>query len=160
MAAAAPRRALFLEMETAHAITVEQAKFIHANQPPAVLGGTVVVLLVGFVFWEVVPRDCLVAWVAAVVAVTAVRMLIWRRYRSRTFTLAASREWLRVAVAGAAASGVLWALGSLFLIPPGQIAYQLIFLWAVSMMAVASMFSYSAHVPTYMAYFLPATLTT
>jgi signal transduction histidine kinase len=147
-------------VETAHAITAEQAKFIHANQPPAVLGGTVVVLLVAFVFWEVVPRDYLLAWVGVIVVVTAVRMWIWHSYRARTFTLAVSRRWLRIAVAGAGLSGVLWGAGSLFLIPPGELAYQLIFLWAVSMMAVASMFSYSAHVPTYMAYFLPATLTT
>ena len=147
-------------MEIRDAITAEQAKFIHHNQPPAVLGGTVVVLLVAFVFWEVVPQNYLTAWVAAIVAITAARMWVWHEYRSRTFTLAVSRQWLRVAVGGAALSGVLWGAGSLFLIPPGELAYQLIFLWAVSMMAVASMFSYSAHVPTYMAYFLPATLTT
>src|SRR4051812_45658987 len=147
-------------MEIDHAIRAEQAKFIHANQPAAVLGGTIVVLLVAFVFWNVVPQPYLVAWVAAIVALTAARMWVWYDYRSRPFTPAVSRNWLRVAVAGAALSGILWGIGSLFLIPPGELAYQLIFLWAVSMMAVASMFSYSAHVPTYMAYFLPATLPT
>jgi signal transduction histidine kinase len=147
-------------MEVNDAILAEQAKFIHRNQPPAVLGGTVVVLLVAFVFWNVVPQDYLVAWMTAVAALTAARMWVWHEYRSRAFTPAVSRDWLRVAVGGAALSGALWGTGSLFLIPPGEIAYQLMFLWAVSMMAVASMFSYSAHVPTYMAYFLPATLPT
>jgi signal transduction histidine kinase len=150
----------FLAVEVDQAIHAEQAKFIHANQPAAVLGGTIVVLLVAFVFWNVVPQGYLIPWVAAIVALTAARMWVWQAYRSRPFTIAVSRDWLRVAVAGAALSGMLWGIGSLFLIPPGELAYQLIFLWAVSMMAVASMFSYSAHVPTYMAYFLPATLPT
>jgi signal transduction histidine kinase/CheY-like chemotaxis protein len=85
-------------------------------------------------------------------------MLVWASYRARAFTPEISRSWLRVSVAGAFLSGTLWGLASLFMIPPGKIAYQLMFLWAVSMMAVAAMFSFSAHVPTYMAYFLPSTL--
>src|SRR5262249_61374503 len=104
----------------------------------------------GFGVRQVVPRDYLGAWVAAAVVLPAAGMWIWQRYRGRAFTLAVSRQWLRIAVSGAAISGLLWGAGALFLIPPGEIAYQLIFLWAVSMMAVASMFSYSAHVPTYM----------
>ena len=145
-------------MDTKDAIVVEQARFIHGNQPPAVIGGTGVVLIVAFVFWSIVPQTYLVAWVGAVAALSVFRMWLWRAYRARQFTLAVSRDWLRIAVAGAAASGVLWGVGALFLIPEGEIAYQLIFLWAVSMMAVAAMFSFSAHVPTYMAYFLPSTL--
>jgi signal transduction histidine kinase/CheY-like chemotaxis protein len=145
-------------METRDAITVEQARFIHGNQPSGVIGGTLIVLIVAVVFWTVVPQRYTVAWVSAVVALTGVRMWIWRIYQSRGFDVAVARAWLRVAVGGSFLSGVLWGLGSLFLIPPGQIAYQLMFLWAVSMMAVAAMFSFSAHVPTYMAYFLPSTL--
>src|ERR1700704_6169189 len=145
-------------MDRAHAIVAEQAKFIHANLPPAILGGTIVVLVVAFVFWGVVPQPYLVAWAAAVVALTAFRMWLWRAYRSRAFTLQVSRAWLRSAVLCAGVSGALWGAGSLFLIPPGEIAYQLMFLFAVSMMAVAAMFSFSSHVPTYMAYFLPSTL--
>jgi signal transduction histidine kinase/CheY-like chemotaxis protein len=147
-------------MSTQDLITIEQAKFIHGNQPSGVLGGTFVVLIVAAVFWNVAPQPCILAWVAAVVALTSVRMAIWRAYRARAFDAAVARAWLRVAVSGSLASGVLWGLGSLFLIPPEQIAYQLMFLWAVSMMAVAAMFSFSAHVPTYMAYFLPSTLPT
>jgi two-component system, sensor histidine kinase len=147
-------------MDTRDAITVEQARFIHRNTPSGVIGGTVVVLIVAFVFWPVVRQDYLTAWVAAVLTLTTVRMVIWRSYRSRAFTLEVARSWLRVSVGGAFASGVLWGVSSLFMIPPGEVAYQLIFLWAVSMMAVAAMFSFSAHVPTYMAYFLPSTLPT
>jgi signal transduction histidine kinase/CheY-like chemotaxis protein len=145
---------------TGDRITIEQAKFIHGNQPSGVLGGTFIVLIVAAVFWNVVPQHYTVAWVAAVVTLTSVRMWIWRAYRARSFDAAVSRAWLRVAVLGSLLSGLLWGLGSLFLIPPGQIAYQLMFMWAVSMMAVAAMFSFSAHVPTYMAYFLPSTLPT
>jgi len=145
-------------MDTGDAITIEQAKFIHRNMPSGVIGGTVIVLIAAAVYWNVVPQDYLSAWVAAVVALTTFRIWIWRRYRARGFTLEVSRAWLRFSVQGAFVSGVLWGVASLFMIPPEQIGYQLIFLWAVSMMAVAAMFTFSAHVPTYMAYFLPSTL--
>jgi signal transduction histidine kinase len=141
-------------------ITVEQAKFIHGNQPSGVIGGTLVVLIVAAVFWNVVPQQYTVAWASAVLALTSVRLWIWRSYRARAFDVAVSNAWLRIAVLGSLLSGVLWGLGSLFLIPAEQISYQLMFLWAVSMMAVAAMFSFSAHVPTYMAYFLPSTVPT
>ena len=145
-------------MDTRDAITVEQALFIHRNAPPAILGGTVVALIVAVVFWNVVPQWYLVAWSAAILVLTVFRMSVWHAYRDRQFDLELSRRWLRAGMTGAALSGAMWGMGSLFMFPPGEIAYQLIFLWAVSMMAVAGMFSYSAHVPTYMSFFLPSTI--
>jgi signal transduction histidine kinase/CheY-like chemotaxis protein len=145
-------------MNTRDAIVVEQAQLVHRNLPTAAIGGLFVVLVVVVVFWGVVAQKYLVAWFAGALLLTAYRMGVWRGFRRRQFTLEVSRKWLRHAVIGAGTSGALWGAGALFLFPPGQIAYQLIFLWAVSMMAVAGMFSYSAHYPTYIAFFIPSTV--
>ena len=77
-------------MSTQDLIAIEQAKFIHGNQPSGVLGGTLIVLIVAAVFWNVVPQHYTVAWVAAVVTLTTVRMGIWRAYRARAFLARAS----------------------------------------------------------------------
>lgn len=144
-------------MDTKDAVAIEQARFLHRNTPPAVIGGTFVVLTVVAVFWPVVAHEYLVAWATAIVLLSIYRMGAWRLYRGRDLSLPVSRDWMRHAIAGAALSGCLWGAGAFFLLPPGEIAYQLMFLWAVSMMAVGAMFSFSAHYPTYMAYFIPST---
>jgi two-component system, sensor histidine kinase len=144
-------------MDTRDAITVEQARFLHRNTPPAVIGGTFVVLTVVVVFWPVVAERYLTAWAAAVVLLSCYRMWTWRSYRERDFILGVARSWIREAMTGALLSGSLWGAGALFLIPSGEVAYQLMYLWAVSMMAVGAMFSFSGHYPTYMAYFSPST---
>ena len=72
------------------------------------------------------------------------------------FGPASSRRWLRQAVVASFVSGALWGLGTLFLLPEGQVLYQVIFPMAGMFMAVAAMFSYAPHNPTFLAYMVPA----
>jgi signal transduction histidine kinase len=69
---------------------------------------------------------------------------------------------MRYAMLGAALSGGVWGSGALFMFPPGEIGYHLVYVFAVMMMGVAAMFSFSVHLPTFLAFFLvsaiPATL--
>src|SRR5688572_13733569 len=125
-------------METRDLIVVEQARFLHRNTPPAVIGGTFVVATVVAVFWRVVPEQHLLGWLGAVVLLGFYRMGAWHAYRKREFSLAAARDWVRHAFAGALFSGCAWGAGAFFLLPPGETGYQLMFLWAVSMMAVGA----------------------
>ena len=144
-------------MNTPDAIVVEQARFLHRNTPPAVIGGVFVVATVVVVFWPVVEAKYLLAWLAAITLLSCWRMWSWHAYRNQDLPLTVARRWMRAAFIGAFLSGALWGAAALFLIPPGQVSYQLIYLWAVSMMAVGAMFSFSGHYPTYMAYFIPST---
>src|SRR5262245_9783728 len=144
-------------MDTRDAITIEQARFLHRNTPPAVLGAALVVLILVVVFWRVVEERYLVAWGAAVALLTAGRMWVWHAYRVRESTLPAARSAIRATTAGAFVSGCLWGVGALFMLPAGHLDYQLMYLFALSMMAVGAMFSYSVHYATYMAFFIPAT---
>src|SRR5262245_25532888 len=108
-------------MDTRDAIVVEQARFLHRNTPPAVIGGTFIVLIIVAVFWEVVDETYLLGWAGAVVVLSSFRMWTWNRYRERDFGLTAN-AWIRMAMTGALLSGCLWGAGALFLIPPGQVA--------------------------------------
>jgi two-component system, sensor histidine kinase len=137
-------------------LETELARFIHRSTPTAALGGLVVVLLVVLVFRAVVPERLLYAWLAAFAVITAVRAVGWMRFRRVEFGSGTSRRWLREATAGSLASGVLWGVGSLFLFPEGQIVYQYTFVVALLFMAVACLFSYGPHYPTFLAFFLPS----
>ena len=44
--------------------------------------------------------------------------------------------------------------GALFMFPPGEIGFHLIYVFAVMMMGVAAMFSFAVHLPTFMSFFL------
>ena len=140
------------------ALEAEQARYIHRSVPTAALGGLLVVVLVVIVFRPFVNTHYLYSWLGAFVLLTVVRAPGWLRYRRGTFGPATSQRWLRLAVAGSLASGVLWGLGTLFLLPDGQVLYQIIFPVAGVFMAVAAMFSYAPHNPTFLAFTVPATL--
>ena len=143
-------------MQFQDALEAEQARYIHRSVPTAVLGGLLVVVLVVIVFWPVVDSRYLCGWLASFLVLTVARAPAWLKYRKDAFSPATSRRWLRHAVASSFASGVLWGLGAAFLLPEGQPIYQLIFPVAVIFMAVAAMFSYAPHNPTFLAYMVPA----
>jgi signal transduction histidine kinase/ActR/RegA family two-component response regulator len=123
--------------------------------PTAALGSLIVVGLTDVVFHDVVSWGALAVWSCGFVVLTVVRLLVWWRYRGVDFTVR-GREWLRQAMQASLIGGVLWGLGSLFLFPPGQIEYQFTFMVTLVMMAVAAMFTYAPHYPTYLAYLLPS----
>jgi len=139
-------------------LKAEQAKFIHRNVPTAALGGLFVVVLVIIVFRKVVPATYLYAWFGAFVALTVVRMPAWYRFRNVRFDSQTAQSWLRYAVAGSLASGMLWGAGAFFLYPPGLLTYHYTFAVALIFMCVAGMFSYGPHYPTFLAFFLPSML--
>jgi signal transduction histidine kinase/ActR/RegA family two-component response regulator len=117
----------------------------------------IVVTLVVIVFRSVVSTHSLYLWVGALTALTVIRLIVWWHYRRSDFTVN-GRAWLRQAAVAAFAGGVLWGAGSLFLFPPGQLLYQFTFMITLVMMAVAAMFSYAPHYPTYFAYIVPSML--
>ena len=142
-------------MDTSDAIRIEQARLIHRNIPTAVVGGFIVVCLTGAVFSQVAPAQNIAAWLIAGLVLSAYRMAVWWRFRKALVSQAAAQRWLRQAMIGAAVSGVLWGGGSFILSPVGQVDYQLLFVWAVVMMSVAAMFSFSAYYPCFVAFVLP-----
>jgi len=138
------------------ALLAEQARYIHKTVPTAAFGGLIIVGIIVIVFRKVVPLEYLYIWLAAFIVLTTIRMIIWARYRRQEFDPTVARAWLRQAVGAAALSGALWGCGSLFMFPPGQLQYQFTFMFALEMMAVAAMFSYSSHFPTFLAFFIPS----
>jgi len=140
------------------ALEAEQARYIHRSVPTAALGGLVVVVLVVIVFRAVVNPHYLYAWLGGFVLLTVARAPAWLRYRGVAFGPATSQRWLRQAVVASLAAGMLWGLGALFLFPDGLVLYQIVFPVAVVFMAVAAMFSYAPHNPTFLAFMVPATV--
>lgn len=148
-------------MDIRDAVLVEQAQSLHRNTPTASVGGFFICCVAAAVFWPLA-APWVEAWLAAAFVLTVYRMTVWRSFRGALAAPAAARKWLVRASVGAALSGLLWASGVLFMLPAGGFTYELVYLFAVMMMGVACMFSFSMHLPTFHAFFLtsavPATL--
>jgi signal transduction histidine kinase len=145
-------------MQFQESLEAEQARYIHRNVPTAALGGVLVVVLVVLVFRSVVPERLLYIWLAGFVLLTLARLPGWLRFRNVQFDADSAGRWLKQATIASLASGVLWGLGALFLFPEGQVVYQIIFAIALIFMAVAAMFSYAPHYPTFLAFMVPSTV--
>ena len=141
-------------MSVEDAIAVEQAKHLHAQIPTAVIGGCFIACVAVSVFWPVVDKHALLAWLAAGLVVALVRLAAWRGFRGLGFVPATARRWIGYMMLGAGLSGAVWGSGALFMFPPGQIGYHLVYVFAVMMMGVAAMFSFSVHLRTFLAFFL------
>ncbi|HEX5125394.1 MAG TPA: ATP-binding protein [Rhodocyclaceae bacterium] len=137
------------------ATLVEQARLIHTNTLPAAFFGFVVACLFVAVFSPVMPMLPLLVWLGAAAVLTGARLLTWRSFQRETFDVARARYWLKLALIGAGLSGSLWGVAAFFLLPVGQFNYQLIFVYAVVMMATTAMFSYHAYYPNFLAFVLP-----
>lgn len=142
-------------MNSAESIRIEQARLIHRNIPTAVIGGFIVASLTAGIFSLVAPTGNVVAWLFAALLLSLYRMMTWWKYRRALATLVSAQGWLRDAIIGAALSGVLWGTGSFFLSPSENFSFQILYVWAVVMMSVAAMFSFSAFYPCFLAFLLP-----
>jgi len=142
-------------MNSSEAIRVEQARLIHRNIPTAVIGGFIVASLTAAIFSTVTPARNVLFWLLAAALLSAYRMAGWFRFRNALTLHATAQRWLRETMIGAALSGILWGVGSFVIAPPNQVDFQLLFVWAVVMMSVAAMFSFSAYYPCFLAFLLP-----
>jgi diguanylate cyclase (GGDEF) domain len=89
----------------------------YASLPVVLLANLINGTLVAIIFAHHVPRPVLLAWYALIVVMSVIRFSLWHRYRRLPSPLdaGAARRWRRIAVAGSAASGVLWgAAGGFF----------------------------------------------
>ena len=98
-------------------------------------------------------------WAVAIVAVSAVRWFGSRRFACATAAVMQSLAggWAVFSVLGALATGVLWGVGTTVLFPAVQ-WYQVFLSLVVGGMCAGAITVNAAHVPTAVAFILPAAL--
>ena len=144
--------------EQAMPLLREQAVHIHRNMPTGIIGGYVVACLLVAAFWPVGERTQMTLWLAAGALLGAWRLAAWRTHRGTAFHPDQAHLWLRQATLGAGLSGVIWGCGALIFFGPPDFVLHLVFVYAVAMMGVTAMFSFSPYPRTFRAFFLPATV--
>jgi signal transduction histidine kinase/CheY-like chemotaxis protein len=135
-----------------------QAGHLHRNIPTGIVGGYVVACLLCSAFIAVADNLQMALWLLAGAVLGAWRLTVWYQHRGTEFTPERARRWLREVTLGAGLSGLIWAAGPLIFFAPHEFLYHLLYVYAVAMMGVTAMFSFTPYAPTFMAYFLPTTV--
>jgi signal transduction histidine kinase len=91
----------------------------------------------------------------SVCALALVRGVIWALRRARP-SIASDQAWAFSAVVCAGLSGALWGLGGALLLPQTPFE-QALFAFVIGVMCAAPLVSFSYHLPTFLAYAVPAT---
>jgi signal transduction histidine kinase len=101
--------------------------------------------------------ELLAVWLVLFAALTATRLLCWRRFRGERPSPKDASKWARVAAAGALASGTLWGFGGSVLVPRMDMP-ELFLAFLTSGMCAGAASIYAAHMPTLLSFILPASL--
>jgi signal transduction histidine kinase len=125
---------------------------------PVTLSVTVVnAILTAIVLGPAVGYGVVSIWAALVVAVSIVRWTIRWRFLRRLPEGAQCRPWAVLSVLGSLTTGVLWGGGAVVLFPSAGM-YQLFLAFVVAGMCAGATTVNSAHLPTVLAFILPASL--
>ena len=97
------------------------------------------------------------AWLAVVFLLATLRLWLWWAYRGAAPQPGQSRKWGMLGASGALGSGLVWGGGAVLLFPQFE-TYQLLWAFVIGGMCAGAAAFYSAHLPTALAYILPASL--
>lgn len=101
----------------------ELVDYLYANLPTVLAANLINGSILAALFSRAVPMHVTLSWWLLVLGIVVVRAATWLIYRKRGSSAGAS-AWRRMAIVGAAASGVVWgAAGWLFFLPSSQIHY-------------------------------------
>jgi len=116
------------------------------------------VMMVGWVFYKVINPLTLYGWLIAALLITALRLwsCFWIRKHLDQPEMFPLIE--KLFIASAAAAGLTWGIGSILFAMPTDMVYWVFLAFVVGGYASGSVFTTSASLPAFAAYFFPAIL--
>ncbi len=94
-------------------------------------------------------------WFMSIAVVAAARMVTWRLYLRDALVSEHLDRWERAVVVGSLVSGALWGVGAVWLFPSDQ-ASQWLWVFLIAGMCAGATALHAAHVPTALAFIIPA----
>lgn len=109
--------------DEANHFRAKQVDVLFAQLPIALTANlTAAIFLVG-VFWQISPQPVLFSWLGLSVLVTLLRFGLIRRYRESSKGSEGAHHWLVWFVVGVIASGVIWGMSVILLIPVDSLVH-------------------------------------
>jgi len=124
--AAAPGLAAAIAPERSRFIGAERVALLYRNGLLVIGATAALAAMIVLVMWPIVPHDVLLWWFAGYAAVSAVRTVVWWRYRADTSRNDNARTWQGWAVASSGLSGMAWGIAAVLFFSPEQPDYMLL----------------------------------
>ncbi len=129
-----------------------------ASSPATLVGAAITAALAVAVLWLYLDHALILGWTAAMVGLTALRFLLWRRFRRIAEDDGAVIAWDRPLTLTVAASGALWGVFGVSFYLVGDMEIRGVVLLILASMLAAGTIFYSAHLRAHNAYLLACTL--
>jgi len=105
-------------------IRTEQTRLLYSAIPAAIGIASAVALALVAALWTVVSPTVAIAWLAAHLLVSALRLWLVRAYRRRQPAASDYRPWLTYCFVGVLFAGAVWGVGGIVLFPPNAPLHQ------------------------------------
>ncbi|HYE72670.1 MAG TPA: hypothetical protein VEF04_05035, partial [Blastocatellia bacterium] len=123
-------------------IFAEQVRLLHVNSFSAISFLILLVGLVTFALWKVVPIQRLLICNAILATISLARLFLIKRYLASKPNIEESKRWHSYFEAGVAVLSLTWGLGVVFIVPVHSVAHQnilLLILGGISIGAASSL---------------------
>ena len=144
-------------MATEADIRAERIRAVFQQTPVTVLVTVVNAALMTAVLVGIGQGRRAYVWLAAVLGLAVLRLAFCWAYRRARPQSGQLQRWAIASTCGALASGLLWGGGAVLLLPESE-TYQLLWAFLIGGMCAGAATFYAAHLPTALAYIVPAAL--
>ena len=125
-------------MQRAVILHAEQVRLLYANAPAGFVATGVNVVLLALIQWPVMAPPRLVTWLAAMLALTALRAVgVWR-FQHRAPAPPAVRRWGTLFGLGTFGAGLGWGCAGVWLFPVASLPHQVFLAFVVGGMIVGA----------------------
>ncbi len=135
----------------------ERIRSVFRHAPVTLSVSVLNAVLTGIVLGPVVGYGVVSIWATLIVVVSLARWVIRLRFLRRLPEGAQCRPWAILSVLGSLTTGIVWGVGTAVLLPSAGI-FQLFLAFVVAGMCAGATTVNSAHLPTVLAFILPASL--
>jgi signal transduction histidine kinase/ActR/RegA family two-component response regulator len=115
MTAAPPRTVAFR-----NDVTGELVRYLYRQAPGSIVTLFVVAGILAYILWDVAPRQSLIGWLVALVAVNTLRFVQIGVFARRNPPNSGIGRWALVSAAGSALVGIVWAIACFLFLDPAH----------------------------------------
>lgn len=140
-------------------VSAEQIRGLYRTAPAGLIAALIgAFLLSGVLYVGNTSLSHVSLWLIFVLADFSVRSRLCRAYARRKPADSDWRPWARYFTLATLGGGLVWGIGAVWLIPPGQPVQELLIMLVISATASGAMPAFGSYLPATYAYFIPAML--